>query len=52
MQLKKQVASYAEEKSNQYVASHYGVDPKKGRKWKKDLRKITLLCLIVEKGVE
>ena len=51
MQLKKQVASYAEEKSNRYVASHYGVDSKKGRKWK-DLRKITLLCLIVEKGVE
>ena len=43
MQLKKQVASYAEEKSNRYVASHYGVDPKKGENGRRIFEKL-LFC--------
>ena len=39
MQFKKQVVSYAEEKSNRFAASHYGVEPKRVREWKKDLEK-------------
>ena len=42
MEFKKPVVSYAEEKSNRSVASHYGVEPEKVREWKKDLEKISV----------
>ena len=39
MEFKKHAVPYAEEKNNQYVASHYGVKPKREGEWKKDLNK-------------
>ena len=33
MEFKKQLVSYAEEKSNRSATSHYGVEPKRVREW-------------------
>ena len=35
MEFKKQVVSYAEEESNRSAVSHYNVEPKRVREWKK-----------------
>ena len=40
MEFKKQLVSYAEEKSNRSAASHYSVEPKRVREWKKEQKKI------------
>ena len=40
MEFNKQVFSYTKEKSNRSVASHYVVEPKTLREWKKDLELI------------
>ena len=37
MEFKKQVAVYAEANSNRSPASHFDVEPKRVREWKKDL---------------
>ena len=40
MEFKRQVVAYAVENSNRSAASHYGMEPKRVREWKKDLDKI------------
>ena len=40
MEFKKQVVVYAEANSNRSAASHFDVEPKRVREWKKDFEKI------------
>ena len=40
MEFKRQVVAYAVENSNRSAASHYDMEPKRVREWKKDLDKI------------
>ena len=40
MELKKQVVVYAEANSNRSATSHFDVEPKRVREWKKDIEKI------------
>ena len=40
MEFKKQVVVYAEANSNRYTASHFDVEPKRAREWKKVFEKI------------
>lgn len=40
MEFKKQVVIYAEANSNRSAASHFDVEPKRVREWKKDIDKI------------
>ena len=40
MEFKKQVFVYAEANSNRSAASHFDVEPKRVREWKKDFEKI------------
>ena len=37
MEFKKQIVVYAEANSNRSAASHFDVEPKRVREWKKDL---------------
>ena len=40
MEFKKQVVTYAEGNSNRSAASHFGLEPKRVKEWKKDIEKI------------